>query len=183
MNLTNRCTNRCSFCVRQMTDGLGGADNLWLEKEPSVEEVMKELERQWAYEYEELIFCGYGEPSIRLNDVLEISRRVKDKADIKIRMNTNGLADRIHGKRTAPMLEGLIDRVSVSLNEADAESYNELCLPEFGVSSFDSILAYIKDVKSFVQETTVSVVGCIPADHIERCRQIASELGVGFKVR
>ena len=98
-------------------------------------------------------------------------------------MNTNGLADRIHGKRTAPMLEGLIDRVSVSLNEADAESYNELCLPEFGVSSFDSILAYIKDVKSFVQETTVSVVGCIPADHIERCRQIASELGVGFKVR
>ena len=169
MNLTNRCTNRCSFCVRQMTDGLGGADNLWLEKEPSVDE--------------ELIFCGYGEPSIRLNDVLEISRRVKDKADIKIRMNTNGLADRIHGKRTAPMLEGLIDRVSVSLNEADAESYNELCLPEFGVSSFDSILAYIKDVKSFVQETTVSVVGCIPAEHIESCRQIASELGVGFKVR
>lgn len=183
INMTNRCTNQCAFCVRQMIDGLGGADSLWLEKEPSVEEVIRELDKFRVQDYEEVIFCGYGEPTIRLFDVLEVGRHIKAHTDTLVRINTNGLSDRIHKKRTAPFLEGAVDRLSVSLNEADAAAYNALCKPEFGEDSFDSILAFIKDAKQYVSHIAVSVVSCIPKESIEKCRQIARELGADFKVR
>lgn len=183
INMTNRCTNRCAFCVRQMVDGLGGANSLWLEKEPSVEEVIEELNKFQVGDYEEVIFCGYGEPTIRLPEVLEVSRYIKAHTGTQVRINTNGLSDRIHKKRTAPLLEGAVDRLSISLNEADAAAYYALCKPEFGEDSFDSILAFIKDAKQYVGHIAVSVVSCIPKESVEQCRQIARELGVDFKVR
>lgn len=183
VNMTNRCTNKCSFCVRQMTDGLGGADSLWLEKEPEVWEVIEELKRFHAEDYEEVIFCGYGEPVIRLPEILEISRYLKEHTDVKVRLNTNGLGDRIHGKRVAPMMEGLIDRISISLNEATPKAYDELCRPEFGEASFEAILNFIKDAKQYVDHVAVSVVSCIPRESIEACRKIAQDLQVEFKVR
>lgn len=183
VNMTNRCTNKCRFCVRQMTDGLGGADSLWLEREPEVWEVIEELKRFQAELYEEVIFCGYGEPVIRLPEILEVSRYLKEHTNTKVRINTNGLGDLIHGKRVAPMMEGLVDRLSVSLNEATPEAYNELCRPEFGEESFDAILRFIRDAKQYVEQVAVSVVSCIPGESIEACRNIAQELQVEFKVR
>lgn len=183
INMTNRCTNKCEFCVRQMTDGLGGADSLWLDREPEVSEVIEALKAFRAEDYEEIIFCGYGEPAMRLDDVLEVARYLKEHTDTKVRINTNGLADLIYGKRTAPMLEGVIDRVSISLNEADAEAYDALCHPTFGKEAYDAILTYIRDVKQYVEDVAVSVVSCIPKDAVERCRKIAEDLDVKFKVR
>lgn len=183
INMTNRCTNQCQFCVRQMTDGLGDADSLWLEKEPEVREVIEELENFHAGDYEEIIFCGYGEPTMRLDDVLEVARYLKKNTHSKVRINTNGLADLIWNKRTAPMLAGIVDRVSVSLNEADADAYTALCHPVFGEKSYEAILTYIQDVKQYVEEVAVSVVGCISEDAAERCRKIAEDLDVKFKIR
>lgn len=184
-NLTNRCPCRCEFCIRDMTDSLGGADSLWLKREPSAAEV-KELLDQWDLDlYEELVFCGYGEPTERLSDVLELCRYVKEKTRLKTRINTNGLSDLIHGRRTAPDLAGLVDAVSISLNAASAEKYVELCHPKFGLQSWPAIFMFTEEVKQYVPDVTMSIVGgTIPEEDVPVCRHIAEEqLGVKFRIR
>jgi len=184
-NITNKCPCRCEFCIRDMVDSLGGADSLWLKREPGLEEIF-ELLAQWDLSrYSELVFCGYGEPTERLDDLLEIARRVKTNHNIKIRINTNGLADLINGRETAAELEGLIDAVSVSLNTSDPEKYEKLCHPVFGHESFGAIIDFTRKVKEYVPDVTMSVVGgTIPAEDVEKCRRIAcEELGVKFRVR
>lgn len=182
-NITNKCPCRCEFCIRDMTDALGSADSLWLKREPTVEEVEQMLGDWDLNDYDELVFCGYGEPMERIDDLLEISKYVKKNTDLSIRINTNGLSDLINGKETAPMLEGIIDAVSVSLNQSDAEKYNALCHPKFGEKSYDAMLNFTREVKKYVPRVAMSVVGVIPSDDIEKCREIARELDVPFRVR
>ena len=131
------------------------------------------------------MFCGYGEPLERLDDVLDVCRYVKQTTGLRTRINTNGLADLIHGKPTAWMLSELVDAVSISLNAASAVKYDELCHPKFGVEAWPAILKYTQDVKAYVPDVTMSVVsGTIPREDIEVCRRIAEkDLGVKFRVR
>lgn len=182
-NITNRCPCRCEFCIRDMTDSLGSADSLWLKREPTVEEVIAMLKEWDLNAYEELVFCGYGEPTERLDDLLAIAGYVKANTDLSVRINTNGLSDLINGKETCPMLEGIIDSVSVSLNQSDAEKYTELCHPKFGPAAYDAMLKFTKDVQRYVPRVAMSVVGVIPVEDIEKCREIAAGLGVPFRVR
>ena len=183
INLTNKCPCRCEFCVKNYTDGLGSADSLLLDREPTVEEVVDELKKWNVDKYDEIVFCGYGEPTERLDVLLEIAAYIKRTYHKPIRINTIGLADLIWGRNTAPELEGLIDTVSVSMNEADAEKFNALCHPEFGIESYDAMLRYIQEVKKYVPKVATSVVGCISEESIELCWKKAEEMGVGFRVR
>ena len=184
INLTNKCPNACRFCIRNFTDSLGDADSLVLDKDPSVEEVKAEL-RQWdVSRYDEVVFCGYGEPTERLKDLLELAAFIKASWGKPVRINTNGLADLIWGEETAPWLKGKIDMVSISLNEADRDKYYDLCTPRFGRESYDAILKYIQDVKQYVPQVTVSVVSsAISRESLDKCRAKAAELGVEFKMR
>ncbi len=182
-NITNRCPCRCEFCIRNMTDALGSADSLWLKREPTVEEVEKMLKDWDLSYYDELVFCGYGEPMERLDDLLEIAGYIKKNTNLTVRINTNGLSDLINGKETAPRLEGLIDAVSVSLNQSDAEKYNDLCHPEFGMDAYPAMLKFTEDVKKYVPRVAMSVVGVIPTSDIEKCRKITEKLEVPFRVR
>ena len=185
VNMTNRCPCRCEFCIRDMVDSLGDADSLWLKREPTVEEV-KEMLGQWKLSnYTELVFCGYGEPMERLEDVLQLCRYVKETTPLKTRINTNGLSDLLHGRRTAPELSGLVDAISISLNAASAEKYDRLCHPKFGMEAWPAILRFTEDVKQHVPDVTMSVVGgTIPEQDVDICRQIAqTQLGVKFRVR
>lgn len=184
INLTNKCPNACEFCIRNYTDSLGDADSLVLTEDPTVNEVKDELAKWDVAGYDEIVFCGYGEPTERLPELLELAKYIKAKYGKPIRINTNGLADLIWGKETAPMLKGLIDAVSVSMNEADAQKYNELCHPRFGLRSYDAIIKYIKDVQKYVPYVATSVVSsAISRESIETCRAKAADLGVTFKVR
>ena len=184
INLTNKCPNACEFCIRNYTDSLGDADSLVLTEDPTVNEVKDELAKWDVAGYDEIVFCGYGEPTERLPELLELAKYIKAKYGKPIRINTNGLADLIWGKETAPMLKGLIDAVSVSMNEADAKKYNELCHPRFGLRSYDAIIKYIKDVQKYVPYVATSVVSsAISRESIEACRAKAADLGVAFKVR
>lgn len=184
INLTNKCPNACEFCIRNYTDSLGDADSLVLTEDPTVNEVKDELAKWDVAGYDEIVFCGYGEPTERLPELLELAKYIKAKYGKPIRINTNGLADLIWGKETAPMLKGLIDAVSVSMNEADAQKYNELCHPRFGLRSYDAIIKYIKDVQKYVPYVAASVVSsAISRESIEACRAKAADLGVAFKVR
>ena len=185
VNLTNRCPCRCEFCIQDMVDSLGDADSLWLKREPTVEEV-KEMLGQWKLSnYTELVFCGYGEPMKRLEDVLQLCRYVKETTHLKTRINTNGLSDLLHGRRTAPDLSGLVDAISISLNAASAEKYDRLCHPKFGLEAWPAILRFAEEVKQYVPDVTMSVVGgTIPEQDVDICRQIAqTKLGVKFRVR
>ena len=185
VNMTNRCPCRCEFCIRDMVDSLGDADSLWLKREPTVEEV-KEMLGQWKLSnYTELVFCGYGEPMERLEDVLQLCRYVKETTHLKTRINTNGLSDLLHGRRTAPELSGLVDAISISLNAASAEKYDRLCRPKFGLEAWPAILRFTEEVKQYVPDVTMSVVGgTIPEQDVDICRQIAqTQLGVKFRVR
>ena len=184
INLTNKCPNSCEFCIRNYTDSLGNADSLVLKEDPTVEEVKEELSRWDVNAYDEVVFCGYGEPTERLKDLLELARYIKAKYGKQIRINTNGLADLIWGEPTAPWLKGLIDAVSVSMNEADAEKYLALCHPRFGIQSYDAILKYIQDVQKYVPYVAASVVsGSLSQESIAICRAKADQLGIAFRVR
>ena len=184
-NITNRCPDRCEFCIRNMVGALGGADSLWLKREPDLGEI-KELLGEWDLnEFHELVFCGYGEPTERLSDLLETAKYAKELCPgIKIRINTNGLADLINGRDTTEDLRGIIDAVSVSLNAKGPEEYLALCHPRFGIGAFDALIDYTKRVKKVVPDVTMSIVGgTIPRQDEEPCRKIAENLGVRFRIR
>ena len=184
INLTNKCPNACRFCIRNFTDSLGDADSLVLDKDTSVEEVKAELRKWDVSRYDEVVFCGYGEPTERLKDLLELAAFIKASWGKPVRINTNGLADLIWGEETAPWLKGKIDMVSISLNEADRDKYYDLCMPRFGRESYDAILKYIQDVKQYVPQVTVSVVSsAISRESLDKCCAKAAELGVEFKMR
>ncbi len=184
INLTNKCPNACEFCIRNFTDALGNADSLVLKEDPTIEEVKAELERWDVHKYDEVVFCGYGEPTERLPELLELARHIKAKYGKQIRINTNGLADLIWGRPTAPDLKGVIDAVSVSMNEADAQKYLDLCHPKFGLPSYDAVIKYIEDVRAYVPYVATSVVtSAISSESLSACRAKAEELGVVFKMR
>ena len=180
INLTNRCTNDCKFCVRQFKDGLAGY-KLWLEEEPTVEEVIEDIED--PTNYQEIVFCGFGEPLIRLDAVIEISTWLKENyPEVIVRINTNGLANLIHQQNVLLELEGLIDVISISLNASDTETYQEVSRSTFGEKSFIVVIDFIKEAKKYIPEVKVSVVDYEGVD-IEACKDLAKELGVEIKVR
>ena len=184
LNITNRCTNSCDFCVRTVSDGYYSENSLWLEYEPSLDEILTALEKYKFDDYKEIVFCGYGEPTCRLNIMLQVCRFNRKKSGIKIRLNTNGHASLIEHHDTAPLFEGLLDTVSVSLNAADAESYQNICHSEFGKSAFYGMLDFAREVKKYVPEVLFSVVRTtIPESDVEKCKKIADEYGIRLRVR
>lgn len=185
INVTNRCTNRCEFCIRNNGDGAYGSDSLWLEREPTVDEVLSDVFSRDLTKYSELVFCGYGEPTVRLNDIREIALGIKKRyPSIKIRVNTNGHSDLILGTDTAPLYKDAFDVVSISLNTPNADKYVEMCHPVYHKAAFEALLTFAKNVNKYVQKTLLSVVRQTLTDReLEECYKIAADLGVTLKVR
>ena len=182
LNLTNRCTNKCKFCIRFTPSGVDNID-LWLEHEPTVEEIIKALDDAGFENYPEIVICGYGEPLLRIDAVLEVAKYIKSKKDIKIRVNTNGHANRFAGRDVTPEMKGLIDTISISLNAENAQKYQEICLCDYGEEGFYEMLKFASCAKNYVPDVTLSVVDVIGEDAIEKCRKIAEEIGVNYRVR
>lgn len=178
INLTNRCTNNCCFCVRNNPEGLGF--DLWLDKEPGVPEILAEMEK--PEKYKEVVFCGYGEPLERFAEVVEICRYLKRKG-IKTRINTNGQANLIWKKNIVPELAGLVDSISISLNAKNAEDYVRLCKPEYGAEAYEAMLNFAEECVKYLPEVRLTVVDVIPAYDIEACRNIAESMGARFRAR
>lgn len=184
VNVTNRCSNDCSFCVRNEHNGVNGKDNLWLEREPSVEEIKADFEKRDLSKYDAVVFCGYGEPMMRTDAVLEVARWLRENnPTLKIRVNTNGQANLINKRDITPELEGIFDCVSISLNTDSAEKYQKLCKSEFGEAAYEELQNFARLAKRYVPEVVFSVVDILPKDEIENCRKIAENCGVSFRVR
>ena len=178
VNLTNRCSNDCEFCVRR-TDAFKDV-GLWLKHEPSAEEVINSFEDLDSAE--EVVFCGYGEPLYRLDVLTEVADYLKSKGK-KTRINTNGQAELIIGAGVQEKLKGRIDTVNVSLNATSAKAYQDLCHSEFGEKAFYAMLDFAKACKQYVPRVVLSVVDVVGEDEIAKAHEIAKALGVELRVR
>ena len=182
VNMTNRCTNRCKFCIRYTPSGVDGLD-LWLEHEPEAEEIIAELENQNFHSVDEIVFCGYGEPLLRAEQVVSVARYIKEHSNAKVRINTNGHANRYFGRDITPELAGLVDVISISLNAKNAKEYHEICQCDYGEEGFSAMLEFARCAKEHVPHVVLSVVDVIGKEDIEACRKIAEDVGVEFRVR
>ncbi len=182
INLTNRCPCNCTFCIRHNGDGAYGSESLWLEREPDVDEVKAEFEKYDMAKFGEVVFCGYGEPMERPEAVSEIGRCVREKYGAKVRLNTNGLGDKINGRPTAELLRGAVDIVSVSLNNYCAEKYNAVTRPQWE-DAFSAMLEFAEECKEIVPKVIFTVVDVIPAEDIEQCRKLSDKMGIELRVR
>ncbi|BBB89500.1 MAG TPA: TIGR04100 family radical SAM protein [Methylomusa anaerophila] len=183
INITNHCTNHCSFCVRNNPDGVASGIDLWLEREPTIDEVIEDIQKRQVAKYKEFVFCGYGEPMMRPYDTIEICKRLKEKYDIPIRINTNGHANLICGRDITPQLKGLVDSISISLNAANGENYQKICRSEYGEKAYDAILDFAAKCKKHVPNVVLSVVDVISREDIQTCQAIAQGIGVDFRIR
>ena len=184
VNMTNRCPCACVFCLRHNKDHVFNANSLWLEREPTVKEVCDSIESWNLQKYDEVVFCGYGEPTERLDDLLAVASYIKSKSKTKIRINTNGLSDLINEEKTAHKLKGLIDSVSISLNATNKEEYFKIVRPKFGIDSYDAMLSFAKDCTEYVGEVIMTVVDVVTSkEEQERSREICESIGATLRVR
>ena len=185
INITNRCSNRCTFCIRNNGDGAYGSESLWLLREPTLDEIKEAVFARDLTKYKEVVFCGYGEPTYRLSDAVAVAKEIKAKfPNLKIRINTNGQSDLIHGCDTSPMYEGAFDTVSISLNTSNAEKYVEICHPVYNKEAFYALINFAKNVNKYVQNTCFSIVRqTLTEKEISECEKIATDAGVTLRIR
>ncbi len=178
VNLTNRCTAHCVFCRRENSPIASGYD-LKLEKEHSVSAYLEAIGD--SQRYAEIVFCGFGEPTIRLDELLEIGRSLKAQ-NARLRLNTNGHGNLIHGRNIVPDLATCLDEISVSIDAADEKTYARIVRPDFGSGSFLAAVDFVKECVGKIPRVLLTAVD-IPGVDLEGVRNLARELKVEFRVR
>lgn len=184
-NLTNACPMKCTFCIRNNQSSLGSAKELWFkEHKPNFDEIKKAIDLYDFSNYKgEIVFCGYGEPTCALDNLIKTAKYIKEKFGFKTRLNTNGLCNLINKKDCTDELCAVIDAFSISLNEYNKEKYNEICQPVYRENAFDEMLSFAKTVKKAKKEVKFSLVDVIPAEDIKKCKKLAETLGIELRVR
>ncbi len=184
VNLTNRCPCACEFCLRQSMDRVGESDSLWLEREPTAQEVIAAFSKFDLSSYDEVVFCGFGEPVEALPVLLEVAAYGKENFTNPVRLNTNGLGNLIWERDITPELDGLIDIVSISLNTPNAKRYLELTHSRFGEGSFDALLDFARRCTQHVPQVVMSTVETtITREEEEECRKICAAIGAAYRIR
>lgn len=182
INLTNKCTSNCVFCIRNSGDTVGGVNLILEDEKYSPEDIIKEIANSFSHICNEIVFCGYGEPLIKLDELKKTAEFIKKTyPNIPVRINTNGHANIIHKRNIAPELVGLIDRVSVSLNAHNPELYAQLT----GSTAYEGVKIFIKECVKNGLDTTATVVSGF-GDYkinLEKCREISETLGAKFRIR
>ncbi len=181
VNVTNACSARCTFCELSKSDSelyLKGY-RLKMKRDPSVDDVLKALDSTSSYR--EVVFCGYGEPTLRIKFLVELSKALKARG-LRTRLNTNGHGNLIHKRSIVPELAGLIDEVSVSLNAEDDAKYNAVVRPHFGVGTYEKVKAFVLECKKTLPKVVVTFVE-VPEIDIEACEKVARGLGVEARFR
>ena len=183
LNITNKCPCACTFCIRSQKDAIGSANSLWLEHNPTFEEVKTALDNYNLDNCKEIIFCGYGEPTNSYDVLIETAKYIRENYKIKTRINTNGLGNLVNNKNIAEEICQNIDAVSISLNCSNKEDYFKVVRPKFGIESFDAMLDFARDCKKYTDNVMLSVVDVIGEEEIEKCKKIADSLNIPLRVR
>lgn len=184
LNLTNQCPCACTFCIRNNSDGAYGSAPLWLEHEPTMEEIRADLSKRDISAYNEVIFCGFGEPTCRLDALLETAKWLKSNCEtVKFRLNTNGLGDLVNNRPIAEELCEIIDTISISLNAGTKDEYMKVTRPKYE-NAWEAMHKFTADcVKTGKSHVVMSVVDVIPPEQIEASRKVAQSLGAVLRVR
>ena len=182
VNLTNKCDCSCTFCIRSHKDGVGDADTLWHKKDPALEEVTAVMDAFDFDGYQELVYCGYGEPTCALENLVASAKYAKEKYGIKVRINTNGLGNLYNGKDIVPELMDAVDVVSISLNAPNEKKYMEVTRPQFE-NAFQGMLDFASECREKGLEVRFTVVDVLPDEEIKASRQLAESMGIGLRVR
>ena len=184
INLTNRCPYSCTFCLRQKMDKVGESDTLWLLREPTAEEVIEEFKKWDVDSFDEIVFCGFGEPTEAFDVLKRVAGFIKSKYNKPIRLNTNGVGNLINKRNIAPELKGLIDTVSISLNNPDPEEYAKLVRSKYGEKSFQEMINFAKECKKYVPNVVMSTVDTtISHEEEKKCKEICDEVGAVYRIR
>lgn len=184
INLTNRCPYSCTFCLRQKMDKVGESDTLWLLREPTAEEVIEEFKKWDVDSFDEIVFCGFGEPTEAFDVLKKVAEFIKSKYNKSIRLNTNGVGNLINKRNIAPELKGLIDTVSISLNNPDPEEYAKLVRSKYGEKSFQEMINFAKECKKYVPNVVMSTVDTtISHEEEKKCKEICDEVGAVYRIR
>lgn len=183
LNITNKCPCACTFCIRSQKNAIGSADNLWLEHNPDFNEVKSAIDSFDFTGYNEVIFCGYGEPTNAFDLLIEVAQYIRSKMNIKIRVNTNGLGSLINERDISQELCQNVDAVSISLNCSNEEDYNKVVRPKFGIKSYSAMLDFARNCKKYTDDVMLSVVDVIGEEEIAKCQKIADNLGIKLRVR
>lgn len=184
VNLTNKCPCACTFCLRQTRDHMEDSGVLWLEKEPTVDEVIADFANFNMDDYDEVVFCGFGEPTERIDVLLEVAAYVKKTYNKPTRINTNGLGNLVNGRDITPELKGLIDTVSISLNTPNKERYHELTRSKFGIGSFDAMIDFAREAVKYVPHVVMTTVATtITKEEEAECQRICDNIGVKYRIR
>ena len=184
VNLTNKCPCACTFCLRQTRDHMEDSGVLWLDHEPAVDEVIAEFAKFDMSQYEEVVFCGFGEPTEALEVLLPVAKYVKETFSKPVRINTNGLGNLIWNRDITPEFKGLIDTVSISLNTPNADEYHNLVRSKFGMQSFDAMLDFAKKCTTYVPHVVMTTVATtISKEDEAQCQKICDNLGVTYRIR
>ncbi|MFQ6791618.1 TatD family nuclease-associated radical SAM protein [Thomasclavelia sp.] len=183
LNSTNRCNCACTFCLRNTKEMIEN-NSLWLKEEPTVKQIIAEFEKYDLNAFKEVVFCGFGEPLMRHDDLMEVARYLKKRRNtLPIRINTNGLANKAANKDITSDFAGLIDTVSISLNAPNKEEYYQLTRAKYGIDSFDEMLDFTKKCRQYVDNVVLTVVDIIGDEKIAACQKIADDLKVTLRVR
>lgn len=181
-NITNRCNCCCQFCIRSHQDKVGEAENLWFQKDPTLDELKQAIDAFDFSKYKELVFCGYGEPTCALENLLTCASYVKEKHNLKIRLNTNGLANLYHKRNVIPELAKVIDSVSISLNAPTAEKYQEVTRPQFE-NAFPALLEFAELANKAFAKTQLTIVDVLPEDEIQASQKLADDMNIYLRIR
>ena len=179
INLTNKCSNACTFCVRNGHDGYYG-HKLWLKKEPTAKEVLSLID--YTKKYGQVVFCGFGEPTEKIEVLLEIGRELKAKGYI-VRLNTNGHGNLINCRDITKDLSTAIDYVNVSLNAQNATEYQKVCRSIYGEKAFEELIDFAKKCQQNGIKTNLSIVDCIGEKAVQECKELAQKHGLCLRVR
>jgi len=178
LNITNRCSNRCTFCLRYSSPFVKG-HFLKLDHEPALDEIMQAIENPAPFR--EVVFCGYGEPTMRLDALKQVAAYLKQKG-ARVRLDTNGQGSLINRRNILPELEGLVDELSISLNTASPAQYNSMCRPSLGKEAYPAVIEFTKQAGATMGAVTLTAID-MPGIDLEACRKLADELGAGFRIR
>lgn len=179
INLTNKCSNACTFCVRNGKDSYFG-NPLWLTKEPTAEDVLSAID--YDKKYNQVVFCGFGEPTEKIEVLVEVGKALKQKG-YTVRLNTNGQGNLINGKDITGDLKDAVDVINVSLNASNKVLYQKLCKSRFGEDAFDELISFAEKCRDREIKTNLSIVDVIGEEEVELCKQLAKKHNLPLRVR
>ena len=183
-NITNKCPCNCAFCIRSKGDAVGEAEKLWFDTEPTFEEIKIAIDDYDFSNVENVVYCGYGEPTNAYDNLINSAKYLKEKyPSIKLRLNTNGLSDLINKKPTAKELSEVFDSISISLNEPTSEQYDKITRNIYPGIAFNAMLDFTKECVKYCKDVRMSVVDVIGEDDIQKSKEICENIGATFVCR